>query len=44
MIEGLVVLVRAMVERFESKGGDIPVEYRQESKKSSVVWGILQKQ
>jgi len=28
------VLVRAMVERFESKGvGDIPVEYRQQSKK-----------
>jgi len=26
--EVLVVLVRAMVERFKSKGGDIPVEYK----------------
>jgi len=31
MIEGLVVLVRAMVvEMFESIWGDIPVEYRQQ--------------
>jgi len=26
VLEGLRVLVRAMVERFESKGVDIPVE------------------
>jgi len=41
--EVLVVLVRAMVERFESKGVvDIPVEYRQQSKSKrvSVVWYI----
>jgi len=46
VLEGLRVVVRAMVEWFESKGvGDIPVEYRQQSqsKKGFSSFGILRK-
>jgi len=42
VLEGLRVLVRAMVERFESKG-EIFLWNKGNRVKISVVWGILQK-